>query len=168
MKKTLTICLFSLSSLFLVGCEDIWFCALPIPTSSFFEDIKNNDISVERVRRVINGDDINYKDEDGNTFLHVVSSIEMAELLLEKGLSVRERNSRGEIALYTAIKRRHYDVALFLTKKGSYGFAVTNEGEDDHPLNLAKQHLRDKNLSPEETKLLEALIKQIQENDIHY
>ena len=157
MKKTLTIYLFSLLSLFLVGCED-----------SFFKAIKNNKIkTVEKAQELIDkGADINYRDKEGNTLLHVVNSIEMAKFFLEKGLKVDAKNNKGETPLYTAIKRMYYDLALFLKKNGSYGFSKTNN-KIKHPYGLAVQHLRAGNLSPEETELLEELLDMIWKENVH-
>ena len=157
MKKTLTIYFFILSSLFLASCGS--------SVDSFFEDIKNNKIkSVKAAQRLINkGADIYEKDNDGSTLLHVVRSIEIAEFLLEKGLDIEAKNNKGETPLYTAIKRGHYDVALFLQKKGAYGFTKTNNKDD--PYHLVEKHLMDENLSSEEAKLLEEITMRILEAD---
>ena len=156
MKKTLTIYLFSLLSLFLTGCED-----------SFFKAIKNNSISVKAAQRLISkGADMNYEDEEGNTLLHVVGNVEMAEFLLQRDLNIETRNNKGETPLYTAIKRGHYDVALLLSKKGADGFAPAND-EIDIPYILVVRLLKEDNLSPEETKLLEELIDRFEADNIH-
>ena len=152
MKKTLTIYLFILSSLFLASCES--------PSSSFFKAIKNNEIkSVEQVQDLINqGADINYRDKNDNTLLHVVGNVELATFFLEQGLDKEAKNNKGETPLYTTIKRGHYDVALFLKKKWADGFAPTNN-KSENPYNLANRHLIEKNLSPEDRKLLEEIIR---------
>ena len=148
MKKTLTIYLFISSSLFLTGCGD-----------SFFKAIKNNEIkTVEQAQDLINqGANIHYKDKNGNSLLHVVGNVELAEFFLEQDLDMEARNNRGETPLYTTIKRGHYDVASFLNKKGAYGFAETNN--EDDPYNVAVQLLLHGNLSPEEVKPLKEITR---------
>ena len=156
MKKTLTIYFFISSSLFLVSCGD--------PTSSFFEDIKNNNISLEAVQRLINrGADIRHKDEEGNTLLHVTSSVELAEFFLEQGLDIEARNNKGETPLYTVIERRHYDVALFLKKRGAYGFAEAHNKMA--PYDFVIQFITEGNLSPEDRKILDEITRLTWEYD---
>ena len=152
MKQTLTIYLFSLLILFLVSCGS--------SSSSFFKNIKNNKItSVEKAQELIDkGADINEKDNKDNTLLHVVSSVELAKFLLEQGLDKEAKNNEGETPLYTTIKRRHYDVALFLKKKGADGFATTNN-QRESPYNLANKHLREGNLNTEEIKQLSEILR---------
>ena len=147
MKKTLTIYFFSLSSLFLTGCGD-----------SFFKDIKNNEIKrVKQVKELVNqGANIHYKDRGGNSLLHVVGSVELAEFFLKRGLNIEARNNRGEISLYTAIERGHYDVALFLSKRRFHAFAETNNGDNPHDLTV--RLLLQGNLSPEDRKLLDEIL----------
>ena len=161
MKQTLTIFSFSLLILFIMGCEDS-----VSSIDSFFKDIKTNKItSVKVAQDLINqGADINYKDKYDNTFLHVVGNVELAKFFLQKGLDIESRNNKGESPLYTAIKKRHYTVALFLYEKGAYGLATTNERE--YPYSLANKHLREGNLNTEETKQLEELRQWIWEKDI--
>ena len=151
MKKTLTIYFFILSSLFLASCGD------SDSINSFFEDIKSNKIkSVKAAQRLINkGADIYEKDNDGNTLLHVVRSIEIAEFLLEKGLDIEARNIRGETPLYTVIERRHYDVALFLSQKGAYGFAEAYN--EVAPYDFVVQFITEGNLSPKEKEMLKEI-----------
>ena len=156
MKKTLTIYFLILSSLFLASCENPFVCVSPATSiDSFFEDVKNNTITSSLAAKCLikKGADINYTDKDGNTLLHVVSSIEIAKLFLEQGLDKEAKNNRGKTSLYTAIERRHYDVALFLKQRGALDFTDTHDREGSSS-SLVVQHLRERNLNPEETKLL--------------
>ena len=118
MKQTLTIYLFSLSSLFLVSCGD-----------SFFKAIKNNEIkSVEEVKELINkGANIHYKDRGGNSLLHVVGNVEIAEFFLEKGLKVKNEDNKP-LKWYQFIKRfLQKNKKSFEWQKGKYSI-MTNQG----------------------------------------
>ena len=161
MKKTLTIYLFSLLILFIMGCEDS-----VSSIDSFFKDIKTNKItSVKVAQDLINqGADINYKDKYDNTFLHVVGNVELAEFFLEKGLDIEARNNEGETPLYTTIKRRHYNVALFLKKKRANGLATINAGIE-HPRNIAAKHFIAGGLSSEEEKILKEILRLIDKDN---
>ena len=162
MKQTLTIFSFSLLSLFLAGCGDSFSiepfsCELPAPLSSFFENIKKNKIkSVEEARGLVRqGAKVYYKDGCDNTLLHVVSNIELADYFLRLNVGIEARNNKGETPLYTAIQRGYYDVALFLKKKGAYGYAKNNNNVS--PSRLATYLILHGNLSPEEEKILEKI-----------
>ena len=160
MKKTLTIYFLILSSLFLTSCGS--------SVDSFFEDIKNNEIKrVKQVKELVNqGANIHYKDRGGNSLLHVVGNVELAEFFLEQGLDIEAKNKKWETPLYTVVERGYYDVALFLKNKGAYVYAQTNN--EKNPYDLVIQLILHENLSPEEYKQLEEIADQaMREIGIH-
>jgi ankyrin repeat protein len=83
-----------------------------------FEAVEKGDIAV--VKGLIEGGvDVNVRDKDNNTPLHVTNNPEVAELLLKNGADLNARNKDGWTPLYLAAQQGHADVAELLIRNGA-------------------------------------------------
>ena len=72
--------------------------------------------------------EVNAKDHDGFTPLHLAASADVAGLLLAKGAEVNARSSKGRTALHNAAEDGHKDVAELLLAKGADVNAMNQDG----------------------------------------
>ncbi|KAJ5748528.1 uncharacterized protein N7511_010224 [Penicillium nucicola] len=96
--------------------------------------------SVDVARCLIeNGADFNYKDRGQNkSLLHIAAlknKVLIAELLLEKGVSIEEKDAFGNTPLHYACYNGHRAVAMFLVQNGANMEAQSTSG--NRPLHLA-------------------------------
>ncbi|KAJ5294455.1 hypothetical protein PENANT_c006G06987 [Penicillium antarcticum] len=86
-----------------------------------------------------NGADINFKDRDQNkSLLHLAAlknKVQIAEMLLEKGVSIEVKDSHGNTPLHYACYNGCKQLALFLVRKGANMEAQSATG--NRPLHLA-------------------------------
>jgi hypothetical protein len=78
------------------------------------------------------GTDINAKDDDGSTALHIAASnknIELVEFLIEHGADVNAKNDKGYTPLYSAIWNSEAHVIWLLVRNGA---DVNYTPENDH------------------------------------
>lgn len=84
--------------------------------------------------------DEKYKDENGNTLLHIATKLNMPEQavkLLEKGASANAKNKEGMTPLHIAAARNNVKVAEFLLAKGA---RQLKDEKGCNPLHIAAQY----------------------------
>jgi len=100
--------------------------------ASIYEAAKLGDL--DRISVLLEqGTDLNAKDEDGQTALHVAVSNkrkDVAELLIDKGADVNAKSNKGYPPLYSAIWNNDANIVEILVAKGA---DVTYTPEKDYP-----------------------------------
>ncbi|CAG8495163.1 24245_t:CDS:2 [Dentiscutata erythropus] len=82
------------------------------------------------------GADINFPDHDGDTALHLVETVEMAQKLLDLGADPFLTNSYGKTPALVAFEEQHFDVAMLLSSKT--GELIQENNFDDEHNNLTE------------------------------
>lgn len=103
-------------------------------------------LNVSEIVRLIEeeGADVNSRDVDGATALHVARSSAVARTLIEHGADVNSKNSRGMSPLHRA---RNFDVAKVLLENGAcvnatdnFGNTALHRSNDMRTVRLLLQH----------------------------
>lgn len=101
--------------------------------------IKKERFEPDKLKNMIEAaslDELNSKDADGNTILHLVLQSDMKErkkekmvnLLIKKGAEIDEKNNAGLTPLQVSLSNCHFRVALKLIRKGANPNVVDNAG----------------------------------------
>ena len=64
------------------------------------------------------GADVNLRDFDGDTPLHVCETREVAQILIDSGADTRALNGAGQSIFETALQEENHDMVEFLAEKG--------------------------------------------------
>jgi ankyrin repeat protein len=124
-----------------LGKRLIWIHALEkrcsraaVKPATLHEALTRDDI--DHVRSIIAAQkDLNGKNENGETPLHLARSREVTELLLSKGADVNVKDRNGNTPLHNAAGSDDWDIAELLIAKGANVNA--KNGSDVTPLHLA-------------------------------
>lgn len=105
--------------------------------------------------------DVNHLSYDGSTPLHYIRDPKVAEALIKNGADIEKKDDKGLTPLHLAIKERRYDMARLLIKNNA-DIIAAYDNQNLSPLDYAENRFeRGKNVSDEEKKELEALIKEM-------
>ena len=88
----------------------------------------NNDTSLVEFL-LDNGADINKKDGEGCTPLHIASTLEMAKILIERGADFEAVNNKGETPLICHSSCGRVDIVNYLISKGASKETKTYDGQ---------------------------------------
>ncbi len=93
----------------------------------------NNILAVELLLRLKADPNAPVKNDEANMPLHIASSVEVAELLVERGAWVNIRNGYGKTPLMKAYARKHsplFSIAGYLLDQGAEGNVQYNDGSE--------------------------------------
>jgi ankyrin repeat protein len=83
------------------------------------------------------GADVNARNNDGQTPLHLAHDIDVAKWLMDNGANVNAKDNSGQTPLHRTSKYQHWDVSPLLIKNGADVNARDNYGAT--PLHLATE-----------------------------
>lgn len=84
----------------------------------FLSISKDDDIKMAKCM-LTSGYDLNFKDKNGLSPLHIVKSVEMAEFLIENGANVNAKTKRGASVLQIVTSRNFTEIIKLLLKHGA-------------------------------------------------
>ena len=129
------ILLTTIAAVLVVGCGESQQSA-PAPKTKPIHDaaVFGN---IEAVKKhLAAGADVNAKDENGETPLHLAPTKEIVELLIAEGADVNAKSRSGHTSLHSAAQGGHKEIAELLIAAGTDVNAKNNNGET--PLDKAK------------------------------
>lgn len=109
--------------------------------NQLFNAVENN--KIDKVSELIeSGADINAKDDNCNTPLHIAAwkgNKDIVKLLVNNGADLNARDKLGWMPIFWAIQEDNKDVAKLLLVPGAIGIVNAKSGRCDTPLHFAAQ-----------------------------
>ncbi|MGL4561218.1 MAG: ankyrin repeat domain-containing protein [Brevinema sp.] len=85
---------------------------------SLIEAAGRNDLKAIKIMISQNAN-VHVKDHNGMSLLHLISDVETADLLIQKGIDINALNKFGSTPLHWAVSKTNYDLVLHLIEYGA-------------------------------------------------